>query len=80
MADTANERLERPSSQVVITVPVSFSEKQREATKKAAQSAGLEVIELVDNATAAGWRLDWYFPTKSNQLVIKYSIIYVDIH
>ena len=53
MADTANERLERPSSQVVITVPVSFSEKQRADTKKAAQSAGLEVIELVDNATAA---------------------------
>src|SRR2546426_4839556 len=40
-------------SQVVITVPAYFNDNQRQATKDAGQIAGLEVLRLVNEPTAA---------------------------
>jgi len=43
----------RPVSKVVITVPANFDEGQRQATREAAQIAGLEVLRIVNEPTAA---------------------------
>src|ERR1700743_2970956 len=42
-----------PVTQAVITVPASFNEAQRQATKGAGRMAGLEVLRLVNEPTAA---------------------------
>jgi molecular chaperone DnaK len=43
----------RPVSKVVVTVPANFDEGQRQATREAAQIAGLEVLRIVNEPTAA---------------------------
>ncbi|MGQ0506317.1 MAG: Hsp70 family protein, partial [Myxococcaceae bacterium] len=43
----------RPVSKAVITVPANFDDSQRQATKEAAEIAGLEVLRLVNEPTAA---------------------------
>ena len=43
----------RRSSKAVITVPAYFNDAQRKATKDAGQIAGLEVMRLVNEPTAA---------------------------
>lgn len=42
-----------PVDQAVITVPAFFTEKQRDATKEAAELAGLELLRLINEPTAA---------------------------
>lgn len=49
----AEEFLKQPICKAVITVPAFFNEKQREATKEAAELAGLEPIRLLNEPTAA---------------------------
>jgi molecular chaperone DnaK (HSP70) len=49
----AEHRLGGPVSRAVITVPAYFSQAQKAETRKAAQLAGLEVIKLLDEPTAA---------------------------
>ena len=49
----AEERLSAPISKAVITVPAYFNEAQRGATKRAGELAGLEVVRLVSEPTAA---------------------------
>ncbi len=49
----AEEFLQHPVTKAVITVPAFFSEKQREATKEAAELAGLEPVRLLNEPTAA---------------------------
>ena len=49
----AEERLGRPCSQAVITVPANFNELQRSATKAAGRVAGLEVLRILNEPTAA---------------------------
>lgn len=53
MADFANSRLDKPTNQVVLTIPGYFSETQREDTMRAARSAELDVIELLTDPNAA---------------------------
>jgi hypothetical protein len=43
----------RPVSKAVITVPANFDEGQRQATREAARIAGLEVLRLLNEPTAA---------------------------
>ena len=45
--------LSEPVKQAVITVPAYFNDNQRQATKDAGQIAGLEVLRLVNEPTAA---------------------------
>ena len=49
----AEDHLGGPVSQAVITVPAYFNDAQRQATKDAGQIAGLEVLRLVNEPTAA---------------------------
>lgn len=44
----------RAASQAVITVPAYFSEKERQSVKKSAGIAGIQVIQLINEPTAAG--------------------------
>ena len=46
-------RLGEPVSQVVITVPAYFNDSQRQATKDAGRIAGLEVVRIINEPTAA---------------------------
>ena len=45
--------LAQPVTQAVITVPAYFNDAQRQATKDAGRMAGLEVLRLVNEPTAA---------------------------
>lgn len=49
----AEERLGRPVTKAVITVPAYFLEHQRAATRRAGAMAGLSVLALLDEPTAA---------------------------
>ena len=56
----AEDYLERTIKNVVITVPAYFNNGQREATKKAGELAGLTVLRIINEPTAAalGYGLD----------------------
>ena len=49
----AEAQLDRSVSKAVITVPAYFNDGQRQATKKAGELAGLEVMRIVSEPTAA---------------------------
>jgi molecular chaperone DnaK len=49
----AEMRLEREASKAVITVPAYFNDAQRAATKRAGELAGLEVLRILSEPTAA---------------------------
>ncbi len=53
MKKTAEDYLGQEVTQAVITVPAYFSDSQRQATKEAGQIAGLEVMRIVNEPTAA---------------------------
>src|SRR5512132_2237904 len=53
MKETAEAYLGETVSQAVITVPAYFNDAQRQATKDAGQSAGLEVLRIINEPTAA---------------------------
>ncbi len=49
----AEYRLGRPVEQAVVTVPAYFNDNQRQATKDAGRIAGLEVLRIINEPTAA---------------------------
>ena len=49
----AEEHLKRPVQKAVITVPAYFNDNQRQATRDAGAIAGLEVIGIINEPTAA---------------------------
>ncbi len=53
MKETAESHLGEPVSQAVITVPAYFNDAQRQATKDAGKIAGLEVLRIINEPTAA---------------------------
>src|SRR4051794_34377274 len=53
LKDNAEAALGAPVTQAVITVPAYFNDAQRQATKDAGRLAGLEVLRLVNEPTAA---------------------------
>ena len=53
MKDTAERYLGDKVSQAVITVPAYFNDAQRQATKDAGKIAGLEVLRIINEPTAA---------------------------
>src|SRR5665213_1400741 len=53
MKETAERYLGQPVSQAVITVPAYFNDSQRQATKDAGRIAGLEVLRIINEPTAA---------------------------
>lgn len=53
MKKTAEDYLGEPVTKAVITVPAYFNDQQRQATKDAGQIAGLEVLRIINEPTAA---------------------------
>jgi molecular chaperone DnaK len=53
MKETAEQYLGEPVTQAVITVPAYFNDSQRQATKDAGKIAGLEVLRIINEPTAA---------------------------
>ena len=53
MKETASEYLGEPVEAAVITVPAYFNDAQRQATKEAGLIAGLEVLRIINEPTAA---------------------------
>ena len=53
LKETAERKLGRPVSKAVITVPAYFSDTQRQATREAGEIAGLEVVRIINEPTAA---------------------------
>lgn len=53
LKDDAETKLGEKVNQAVITVPAYFNDSQREATKVAGQIAGLEVLRIINEPTAA---------------------------
>src|SRR5437870_90309 len=61
-----------PITQAVITVPAYFNDAQRQATKDAGRIAGLEVLRLVNEPTAAS--LAYGLDQKQNGIVAVYGL------
>ena len=53
MRETAEKYLGQPVTKAVITVPAYFNDAQRQATKDAGKIAGLEVLRIINEPTAA---------------------------
>ncbi len=53
MKETAEKHTNGPVTQAVITVPAYFNDAQRQATKDAGKIAGLEVLRIINEPTAA---------------------------
>ncbi len=53
MKQTAEDYLGEPVTEAVITVPAYFNDSQRQATKDAGKIAGLEVLRIINEPTAA---------------------------
>eukprot|EP00485_Elphidium_margaritaceum_P006489 CAMPEP_0202686420 /NCGR_PEP_ID=MMETSP1385-20130828/2212_1 /ASSEMBLY_ACC=CAM_ASM_000861 /TAXON_ID=933848 /ORGANISM="Elphidium margaritaceum" /LENGTH=676 /DNA_ID=CAMNT_0049340991 /DNA_START=125 /DNA_END=2155 /DNA_ORIENTATION=- len=53
MKDTAEDYVGSPISKAVVTVPAYFNDSQRQATKDAGAIAGLEVLRVINEPTAA---------------------------
>lgn len=68
----AEEYLKQPVTQAVITVPAYFDELQREATKEAAELAGLEVLRLLNEPTSAA--LCYALGQKRSEIVLVYDL------
>jgi molecular chaperone DnaK len=59
-------------SQAVITVPAYFNDSQRQATKVAGEIAGLQVLRIINEPTAAA--LAYGFDTKKDQKIVVYDL------
>jgi len=53
MKETADSYLGTPTKNAVVTVPAYFNDSQRQATKDAGQIAGLDVLRVINEPTAA---------------------------
>ncbi|MBP6595777.1 MAG: Hsp70 family protein, partial [Candidatus Obscuribacter sp.] len=53
LKDTAQEQLQEVVSKCVLTVPLGFSSAQRALVKRAAEDAGLQVLQLLNEPSAA---------------------------
>lgn len=68
----AEAYLGQPVTQAVITVPAYFNDSQRQATKDAGQIAGLEVLRIVNEPTAAA--LAYGLEKDSDETILVYDL------
>jgi len=69
LKDRAERQLGSPARKAVITVPAFFSETQREATREAGELAGLEVVRIINEPTAASLTYDSH-PEEMERLLV----------
>ena len=61
-------------AQAVITVPAYFSDSQRQATKDAGKIAGLEVLRIINEPTAASLAYGLDKGENKNQKILIYDL------
>ena len=72
MKETAENFLGEPVTQAVITVPAYFNDAQRQATKDAGKIAGLEVLRIINEPTAAA--LAYGFDKAGSKTIAVYDL------
>ena len=72
MKETAESYLGEKVTQAVITVPAYFNDSQRQATKDAGRIAGLEVLRIINEPTAAS--LAYGLDKEENQKILVYDL------
>ena len=72
MVDDASERVGEKINQAVITVPAYFNNSQREATQNAGKIAGLDVLRIVNEPTAAS--LAYGMEKKGNETILVFDL------
>ena len=72
LKDDAEAKLGEKITEAVITVPAYFDDSQRQATKDAGKIAGLEVLRIINEPTAAA--LAYGLDKKADELVVVYDL------
>jgi len=72
LVDDASKYLGETVTQAVITVPAYFNDSQRQATKDAGKIAGIEVMRIINEPTAAS--LAYGFDKKSNETILVFDL------
>jgi molecular chaperone DnaK len=72
LADDASKYLGESVKKAVITVPAYFNDSQRQATKDAGKIAGLEVLRIINEPTAAS--LSYGLDKKSNETILVFDL------
>jgi len=72
LADDASKYLGESVKQAVITVPAYFNDSQRQATKDAGKIAGLEVLRIINEPTAAS--LSYGLDKKDNETILVFDL------
>ena len=72
LADDAEKYLRQPIKKAVITVPAYFNDTQRQATKDAGKIAGLEVLRIINEPTAAS--LAYGLDKKLNEQILVFDL------
>ncbi len=72
LIEDASKYLGETVTQAVITVPAYFNDSQRQATKDAGKIAGVEVLRIVNEPTAAS--LAYGLEKKSNETIIVFDL------
>ena len=72
LADDASKYLGETVKQAVITVPAYFNDSQRQATKDAGKIAGLEVLRIINEPTAAS--LSYGLEKKENETILVFDL------
>jgi molecular chaperone DnaK len=72
LVDDASKYLGETVTQAVITVPAYFNDSQRQATKDAGKIAGLEVLRIINEPTAAS--LAYGLDKKSNETILVFDL------
>src|SRR5713226_6346315 len=70
LRDRATRQLGQPVNKAVITVPAYFNDAQRQATREAGELAGLEVVRILNEPTAASLTYD------PNQRELRRMLVY----
>ncbi|MCX7593056.1 MAG: molecular chaperone DnaK [Fischerella sp.] len=72
LAEDASKYLGEKVTQAVITVPAYFNDSQRQATKDAGKIAGLEVLRIINEPTAAA--LAYGLDKKTNETILVFDL------
>lgn len=72
LVDDASKFLNDKVTKAVVTVPAYFNDSQRTATKDAGRIAGLEVLRIINEPTAAS--LAYGFEKKNNETILVFDL------
>lgn len=70
LCQMATARLERPISKAVLTTPVTYTSLQRKMLLEAAEAAGIDVLQLINEPTAAAFAYYWENPDLEGNILV----------